>query len=140
MSAYPITVIWEEDAWIVRCPDFPELLTDGDTETEAAANAVGALVALVSHYMDQRRDIPAPSPAEGRPTVTMPLQCALKAAIYTEMRRQSLTRTALAERIGCAETQVRRLLDPCHASRLDQIDAALKALGKAADIALREAA
>jgi hypothetical protein len=42
--------------------------------------------------------------------------------------------------MGCAETQVRRLLDPCHASRIDQIEAALRALGKTVDVVLREAA
>lgn len=140
MTSYPINIAWSEDTFIATSPDFPELLTDGDSEAEATANAVGALIAMVSHYMDNRRDIPPPSPAHGRPTAALPLQCVFKVAIYAEMRRAGLSKTALAERMGCAETQVRRLLDPCHASRTDQIEAAFRALGKEIEIAVKEAA
>ncbi len=46
------------------------------------------------------------------------------------MRAAGLNKKQLAERLGWQPSQVTRLFDGRHASRLDQIDAALKALGR----------
>jgi antitoxin HicB len=56
------------------------------------------------------------------------------------MRDARLTQSALAERLGCDPRQVRRLLDLDHNSRLDQLEAALAALGKRLIIEVQDAA
>ena len=65
---------------------------------------------------------------------------AAKLAIYEAMRAAGLTQTALADRLGCDPRQIRRLLDLDHASRLDQLEAALAALGKRLVIEVQDAA
>jgi hypothetical protein len=47
---------------------------------------------------------------------------------------------ALAEGLGCDPRQPRRLLDLDHRSRLDQLEAALTALGKRLVLEVRDAA
>jgi antitoxin HicB len=65
---------------------------------------------------------------------------AAKLAIYQAMREANLTQSALAEKLGCDPRQVRRLLDLDHHSRLNQLDAALAALGKRLVIEVQDAA
>jgi antitoxin HicB len=56
------------------------------------------------------------------------------------MREAGLRKADLARRLGWHVPQVDRLLDLRHASRIDQIEAALAALGKRLVIAVRDAA
>ncbi|HZA65357.1 MAG TPA: hypothetical protein VE592_00320, partial [Geminicoccaceae bacterium] len=69
-----------------------------------------------------------------------PPLAAAKLAIYQGMREAGLTQAALAERLACDPRQVRRLLDLDHHSRLDQLEAALSALGKRLVIEVQDAA
>jgi antitoxin HicB len=65
---------------------------------------------------------------------------AAKLAIYEATRAAGLSQTALAERLGCDPRQVRRLLDLDHRSRIDQLEAALRALGKRLVLEVEDAA
>jgi antitoxin HicB len=65
---------------------------------------------------------------------------AAKVAIYQAMREARLSQVGLAERLGCDPHQVRRLLDLDHRSRLDQLEAALAALGKRLVLEVKDAA
>ena len=128
MFEYPVTLEPDEDTVLVTAPDFPELVTYGDDRASALAHARDALVAVLMIYVHDRRPIPDPSPADGRPTVAPTLQIASKAAIYKLMTDQGISQTELARRIGCGPKQVQRLLNLEHQSPMTQIDAALDAL------------
>jgi antitoxin HicB len=54
---------------------------------------------------------------------------AAKTALYLALHPQ-LTQVDLAARLYCDEKEVRRLLDPRHASKLSWIEAALAVLGQ----------
>jgi antitoxin HicB len=51
-----------------------------------------------------------------------------------------VTPEALARRLNCHMPQIDRLVDLRHASRLDQLEAAFRALGKQLSVEIREAA
>ena len=51
-----------------------------------------------------------------------------------------MTRVALAGKLGKAETEVRRMLDPYHRTKLPAIEAGLRALGKRLVVTVEEAA
>ena len=51
-------------------------------------------------------------------------------AVYRAMRDAGLKKADLADRLGWPRSSVTRLFDGRHASRLDQIEAALKVLGR----------
>ena len=54
----------------------------------------------------------------------------LKASLYRALRESGITRAELMRRLGWNRESVDRLFRLDHASRLDQIEAALKALGR----------
>ena len=53
----------------------------------------------------------------------------VKAAVYDAFRRGGLTRVALAGKLNVDESEVRRILDPTHRTKLDRLEQAAKALG-----------
>jgi len=56
------------------------------------------------------------------------------------MLAEGVTNAALARRLSCDEKAVRRLRDVLHRSKIEQIEAALAALGKRIEISVRQAA
>ena len=65
---------------------------------------------------------------------------AMKAALYNAFRASGLTKAELARRLGIPKTTVDRLFDFENHSRLDQMEAAFRALGKKLGIAISNAA
>ncbi len=48
-----------EGGYVVTSPLFPELITEGDSVSEALANAEDAFAAVVEIYEDQGRPLPS---------------------------------------------------------------------------------
>lgn len=70
----------------------------------------------------------------------MPALTEAKLALYSAMRAQRVGKAELARRLNCHLPQVDRLLDLLDSSRLDQLEAAFRALGKRITILVEEAA
>jgi antitoxin HicB len=119
-----------EGGFTVSFADVPEAITQGETEAEAAAMAEDALVTALSFYTDRAERLPSPSPARGRPVAYVPPLVAAKLALHDAMLAAGISNVALARQLGTDEKTVRRLRDPLHQSRINQIDAALRLLGK----------
>jgi antitoxin HicB len=138
----PLTLKKDRNGTVIaQAVDAPGTLTVGRDEADASAQAVDALITLFAALTDEGAPIPRPSrPKRGAPVATLPPMVAAKLAIYQAMRDAGLTQSALAERLGCDPRQVRRLLDLDHNSRLDQLEAALAALGKRLIIEVQDAA
>ena len=62
--------------------------------------------------------------------VTLPALTEAKVALYSAMLAGGIGKAELARRLNCHLPQVDRLLDLNHASRLDQLESALRAVGK----------
>ncbi len=142
MYTYPVVLEADDnDTVMVSFPDVPGAVSFGDDEDEALMRAVDALETMFIATIGDRRDIPVPSrPRQRQRTVTLPPLAAAKVALYQTMREQGVRKAELARRLHCDFRQVDRLLDLRHRSRLDQIEAALAALGKRLEIGLRDAA
>ena len=129
--AYPYELLRQpEGGFTVIFPDVPEAITQGETAEEAAAMAADALVTALSFYTDNAERLPHPSPAHGRPLAFVPPLVAAKLALHDAMFAAGVSNVALARRLGTDEKMVRRLRDPLHQSRINQVDAALRLLGK----------
>ena len=138
---YPIHLAPDDnETLLVTSPDFPELTTFGADESDALDQARRAFIAVISQYMDRKLDIPPPSPARGRPWVTLPPLVSAKVALYQALRESGLSNVQLARRLGVTETIARRLVDPTHASRIEKLDEALAVLGKSLDVTVRQVA
>jgi antitoxin HicB len=142
MFTYPVDLTEDEGGgFVVTFSDMPYGVTEGDDDEDALANAVGALETVIIGLMSDKQDIPAPSrPKRGQKTVTLPALSAAKVALYQTMREQGVRKTELARRLGFHLPQVDRLLDLRHASRFDQLDTALRSLGKSLTIEVKDAA
>ncbi|HEX9860787.1 MAG TPA: type II toxin-antitoxin system HicB family antitoxin [Nitrospirota bacterium] len=137
MFDYPVNLEAQpEGGYVVTFPDVPEAITQGEDVEEALLYAVDALETALSMYVDARRPLPEPSAAEGRPTVRpTALECA-KLGVYREMTMQGIKKAELARRLGWHMPQVDRLFDLKHASRLDQLEAAARALGRHLEVSV----
>jgi len=130
-AAWPIDLIpAEEGGLIVNFPDLPNGWSQGETRGEALAQAEDLLDEMILGKMAHNEDVPRPSSRKGRPVVALPALTAAKFEAYRAMRAAGLNKRQLAERLGWQPSQVTRLFDGRHASRLDQIEAALNALGR----------
>ena len=130
-SVWPVDLIpAEEGGYIVNFPDLPNGWSQGDDRAEALVQGEDLLEEIVLGMMAYGEDVPLPSAADGRPTVALPALTAAKLEAYRAMRAAGLNKKQLAERLGWQPSQVTRLFDGRHASRLDQIEAALRALGR----------
>lgn len=128
---FPVTIVQEADGvFMARFPDLPEALTFGATEDEAAAEAVDCLREALRARMRDGENIPPPSEGlQGARAVAAPAETAAKAAVYEAFRERGITRVALADRLGVNESEVRRILDPGHRTKLERLEQAAAALG-----------
>ena len=137
MFNYPVILDPQpEGGFVVTFPDVPEAITQGEDEVDALGHAVDALETALSFYVDNRKALPVPSDPKGLPTVRpSALEC-IKLGVYQEMMAQGVRKAELARRLGWKGPQVDRLFDLGHASRLDQLEAAAKALGRHIEVTL----
>jgi len=142
MRRYPVTLTPDDNGTLlVRFPDVPEAITYGDDERSALAHAADALETALSLYISAKRPIPAASvPKRGHHAITLPALSDAKIGLYEAMREAHVGKAALARRLRCHLPQIDRLLDLNHASRLDQLEAAVRALGKRLVVSLEDAA
>ena len=136
MLSYPIKLEEDDGTMMATSPDFPELTTFGDDRDEATARAVGALGEAIAARIHDGRDIPPPS--KGNTRATLPTLTAIKVTLYRDMREQGIGKAELARRLGWHLPQVDRVLDVQHRSRLDRMEAALRAVGRRLEVIVRD--
>ena len=141
MLPYPVDLERDTNRTLpVTFPDFTEVVTFGDNEGDALFRALDALETVLAGRIDDREDIPLPSPAAGRPCAILPALTAANVLLCRAMREAGVRKADLARRLGWHGPQIDRLLDLNHASRLDQIEAALAVLGKRLSVEIADAA
>lgn len=136
---YPVILTPDDnDTIMVTLVDVPEAVTFGADENEALCHATDALETALAGYIVDRRDIPAASPADGRPTVTTTLLGSLKLAAYTAMRERGWRKADLAKAMALNPRQIDRLFDLRHQSTVAQIEQALAICRMRADVQVTE--
>ena len=135
--AYPANITEQGRTLVVTFPDLPGLVAKGVNRPQAITAARAVLVAALRAYAKEHRDIPRPSAGRVRDLVDLPVLTAAKAALYQTMRDQNVSNVALAKRLQTVEGTVRRLVDFGHRSHIDQVEAALRLLGKRLVVDLR---
>ena len=135
--AYPYEVRPEPEGGVFICfPDVPEALTGADTDADVPRMARDALVAALSFYIDGGRPLPIPS--SGQPVVPVPVLVALKLALHEAMLAQGVSNVELAKRAGADEKSVRRMRDLFQVTKVDSLEAALRILGRRAEVSVLE--
>jgi antitoxin HicB len=102
---------------------------------------VDALEAFLMALIEDRKPIPEPRrPKRGKRFITLPALSEAKVELYRQMRATNVGKAELARRLHCHLPQIDRLLDLNHASRFDQVEQALLAVGKRLTISFESAA
>jgi antitoxin HicB len=142
---YPVRLDPEPDGgFIVSFPDFFFRAPDGQelsggysfgaTREEALARAGDLLATILANHLAEGLPVPTPAPTAPddpqRPLIGVDLLTAAKLELYRALHDVGISKADLARRLGIAPQQVHRLFDLDHASRIDQLDAALRALGR----------
>ena len=131
MFDYPVTLTPDGDTVLATFVDVPEALTFGADEEEALLQAIDAMETAQSFHVDRRMPLPTASKARcGQRTVRPSTLERAKLGLYQAMTEQGIKKAELARRLGWHMPQVDRLFDLRHASRLDQIEAAARVLGR----------
>lgn len=140
MYQYPLELHPEPTGVWLSCPDIPEMNASGDNLPEAMAEALNGLESALSLYVEQRRKIPAPSPA-GDPALVLriPALTVAKIMLWNSMLDEDVSRAELARRLGCTRQVVDRLVDFLHSSKIEHVERALGLLGRRLSLTLEAA-
>jgi antitoxin HicB len=160
---YSVTIEPDNNGtFLVTCPDLPEVTTFGEDEDDAVRRAADAIEEALAARIARREDIPAPSRSADRRTVTvgprrkirlnsapsnsnqlrvrLPPLTTAKVELYRAARAAGMTKAELGRRLGWQAAQVDRLFDLRHRSQIEQIDQALRTMGKRLDVSVHDAA
>lgn len=129
---------------LATIPAFPEVTTFGEGQIEAERNLSNALQEAIAGRIADGRDIPPLDFLEMStgepPAIGLTLLTELKTLLYMRMRENGLTRAELQRRLGWKHREaVDRLFRLDHASRMDQLEAAFKALGEKLEVTSKAA-
>ncbi|MDR0466693.1 MAG: type II toxin-antitoxin system HicB family antitoxin [Deltaproteobacteria bacterium] len=136
---FPVILTPDEDAggFTAAFPDIPEAITQGETREEALKMAREALEAALEFYFEDRRAVPVPSRVKrGQDVIALSASLSAKILLLNEMLVQNVRPADLARRLGATPQAINRLTNLQHTTRIDGIDAALRALGKRLEIRL----
>ena len=136
MVAYPVAFERDDNGTLlVTSRDLEELATFGKDNASALIQAEKAITAAVAARIRHGRDIPMPSaPKRGEVLVALPTLLLAKMIVYMAMRTKGVSQSKLAKEMGMDARQVRRMLDPTISTHFDDLDRALRVLGKALKI------
>lgn len=120
----------KEGGFVVTLPAFPEIVTQGESVEDALAMARDAVDEALANRLVLEEVIPKPDArldasriVEASPYIT------LKVALHEAMRAASVSKSKLGRMLDVGETEVRRMLDPRHATKFQRLTEALHSLG-----------
>lgn len=136
MLQYPADLTAQpEGGFVVTFPDIPEAITQGEDREDALFHAQDALETALEFYFEAPRAVPAPSSVQpGQEFVELPASFAAKILLLNEMIHQGIRPVDLARLLKTTPQVVNRLTDLRHATKIDGIANAMKALGKTLEI------
>ena len=127
---YPATVESNnEGGFIAKFRDVPEAITEAWDLEELKNNARDALISAIDFYIEDRKAFPVGSTVKsGEIAIELPLNTMVQANVRP---------IDLARKMKVKPQEVTRLTDIRHATKIDTIQKALRALGKELVITLR---
>ena len=131
MICYRVKLEDDEGTVLVTSPDFPEVITFGETREDALKYAVGAFQEIIAGYVHYKKPIPKPSKIRANDDfITLPLQTEMKILMHESMRESGMKKSQLARKMKLHRQEMERLLDFNKSTNLDRIESAFAAMGK----------
>lgn len=126
---YPVDYLVVDGQVRAQLADIPNCVASGADEADALQKLVPELEKALMGIMLRTRPIPLPSSSKGRVSVAPGAVLSAKAALYLAMGQAKISIAELARRLGVAETEARRILDPRHNSKITRLESALRVFG-----------
>ncbi|HEV2200805.1 MAG TPA: type II toxin-antitoxin system HicB family antitoxin [Bryobacteraceae bacterium] len=121
--------------------DLPEAITSGKSQADALLQAADCLDEAIAGRIADGLEIPRPSRRRhGEVSIPLPAPMAAKAALCLALRETKLSQNGLARKLKLDGREIRRMLDPRHATKLARIQRVLTVLGKRLSLVLEDAA
>ena len=133
----------EEGGFVVTFPDWDWGVTQGEGEADALDMAQDALTTMIAHCIRHGKPVPSPSSQpKGKKyrMIELPAMMAAKTELYMAFKASGIRKAELARRLGIPKTTIDRLFDFNRHTRLDQLEAAFRVLGKRLNVEVQEAA
>ncbi len=132
---YPARIEGKSGDYVMTFRDIPEAITGGSTLDEVRANDVDCLVTAMDFYFEDRKAVPAPTaPKAGEVLVELPASVSAKTLLLNRMLETRTTPAELARRMGTTPQTVNRLVNLHHATKIDTLAEAVRALGASLEI------
>ena len=133
---YPATVESNnEGGFIAKFRDVPEAITEAWDLEELKNNA---LISAIDFYIEDRKAFPVGSTVKsGEIAIELPASVVAKVLLLNTMVQANVRPIDLARKMKVKPQEVTRLTDIRHATKIDTIQKALRALGKELVITLR---
>lgn len=127
----------EDDFYIVTFRDIPEAITQGESRQAAKVMAKDALLTSLEFYFEDNRLIPSPStPIAGEEIILLPASIWAKVLLLNTMVETRIKQKDLAQSLGVKPQEITRMLNLRHATKIDQIQRAISALGKTLNLSV----
>ena len=151
MLAYPINIVPDDnDTMLITCPSFPEVTTFVENVPDGVKEGVEhvrqAIEEAIAARIDAGGEIPpsfdpeAPGAMDHADApVRISALSSIKTLLYVELQQSGLTRAELQRRLGWNRESVDRLFRLDHGSKLEQLEAAFRALGRQMILNVQEA-
>jgi antitoxin HicB len=121
----------DNDTFLVTSPDFPDVITFGETREEALRYAVGAFREVIAARIHYKEPIPEPSKIRVKDDfITLPLQTEMKIRLYQSLNESGIKKADLARKLNLHRQEIDRLLDSKQSTSIGKLEAAFAALGK----------
>ena len=136
---YPATIESNgEGGFIASFRDVPEAITEAWDLEELKNNARDALITAIDFYIEDGRVFPPASDLQtGDIAVDLPASVVAKVMLLNTMVKSNVRPADLARKMNIKPQEVTRITDIRHATKIDTIQNALRALGKELVLELR---
>jgi antitoxin HicB len=136
--AYPANIQPDDDGrFLVTFRDLPEAATDGADRAEALAEAVDCLTSGLAFRLKYDEVAALPSPRlPGEVMIAPDVVIGLKTLLKRRIEEHNLAISAVARALGIDAKEVRRMLDPQHATKVGRLVDALRNLGLPIDLVI----
>ncbi len=140
MIRYRVKLEDDEGTVLVTSPDFPEVITFGDTREEALHYAVGAFREIIAGKIFDKEPIPEPSKIRPKDDfITLPLQTEIKVRLYQSLNDSGIKKSDLARKLKVHRQEIDRLFDFKQSTSIGKLESAFAALGKQLKIEVADA-
>ena len=125
---YPATIT---DEFAVKFRDIPSIQTCGNNLEDALEMAQDALIVAIEDLVAESHHVPLPSkPKKGEYLIELPASLFTKVLLINELVKQNVKQAELARLLKVQPSEVTRLVNPKHTTKIDKLQDAFQALGK----------